>query len=72
MAMNLGNKMPDSHKLVILDINDIAMERFVEEAKRMGTSNGAVVDSRKVEMANNPNEVAEKSVSIQMSLILLL
>jgi hypothetical protein len=64
LAMNIRKGMLDSHQLVVLDIKDVAMERFVAEAKIVATSNGAVVDSRKVKMADNPRGVAEKSESI--------
>ncbi|KAK5203042.1 hypothetical protein LTR41_011229 [Exophiala xenobiotica] len=61
MAMNLREKMPASHTLVIRDTNVDAMKRFVEEVREMTKSKGAASNSMKLEVANNAGEVAEKS-----------
>jgi 3-hydroxyisobutyrate dehydrogenase len=70
MAMNLREKMPASHTLVIQDTNVDAMKRFVEEVRELTKSKGAASNSIKLEVANNAREVAEKSVSISRPEIL--
>lgn len=59
MAVNLRAKMPPSHNLIIMDVNDAAVTKFVTEV----TSGAAAVDSSKVQTAKSARQVAERSVS---------
>ena len=63
MALNLRAKMPASITLIVLDVNDEAMKRFVEENEAAAKISGAGAGSRQIEIAQNAREVAEKSVS---------
>lgn len=55
MAKNLRAKIPAADTLVIRDVNQDAIKRFVAEAKE-----------GPVEVAENAREVAEKSVSMRL------
>ncbi|KAJ5488490.1 3-hydroxyisobutyrate dehydrogenase [Penicillium diatomitis] len=59
MARNLRTKIPVSDTLMIRDVNEAAVERFVGEAREMGGQ---------VEVARNAREVAEKSTVVITSL----
>lgn len=63
MAKNLRAKIPATDTLVIRDVNEDAMKRFVEEARETAKGTGATEDAYKVEVAGCAREVAEKSVS---------
>jgi hypothetical protein len=56
MAKNLQSKLPESDTLVVQDINDEVLERFVKDAGERG--GGA-----RVRIAGNPAEAAGGSVS---------
>lgn len=58
MARNLLAKTPPSDKLIIRDVNEDVLHRFVEEAKIVKNSNAA----SRIEIASSVREVAEKSV----------
>jgi hypothetical protein len=60
MAWNLLAKTPPSDKLVIRDVNEDVLHRFVEEARIVKNSNAA----SRIEIASSVREVAEKSVCI--------
>lgn len=55
MAINLRKKLPQTSKLVICDVNQEAISRFVEETK---DPHGTVA------VATTPKEVAASSVSL--------
>lgn len=63
MAKNLRAKIPADDTLVVRDINQDAMKRFVEEAKSDAKDLGAKEGSWKVEIAECARDVADKSVS---------
>jgi len=63
MAKNLRAKIPAADTLVIRDVNEGVMERFVKEARETAKSAGVAEDAYKVEIAGCAREVAEKSVS---------
>ena len=64
MAKNLRAKIPSSDTLVIRDVNDEAVERFVAESKELAsTSELTVKDAFKVDVAASSREIAERSVS---------
>jgi hypothetical protein len=58
MARNLLAKIPSSDNLIIRDVNDDVMQRFIQEANTADTSNSA----SRVQIASSVREVAEKSV----------
>jgi hypothetical protein len=62
MAKNLRAKIPASDTLIIRDINEDAMKRFVAESQEAARSTGAGAGEGLVEIAENAREVAEKSV----------
>lgn len=62
MARNLRVKVPADDILVIYDANESATQRFVDE---LGTTVKGIV------VASNVKEVAEKSVSLSYSLVIL-
>jgi len=62
MALNLRAKMPASITLIVLDVNDKAMKRFVEENEAAAEILGADAGSMQIEIAQNAREVADKSV----------
>jgi len=64
MAWNLLAKTPPSDKLVIRDVNEDVLHRFVEEARIVKNSNAA----SRIEIASSVREVAEKSEVIFTSL----
>lgn len=55
MARNLRMKLPETDKVIVLDINRDVMGRFVTETQGAG--------SRQVDLAQSAREVAEKAVS---------
>lgn len=63
MAKNLRAKIPITDTLVIRDVNEDVMKKFVEESKEIAKSSGGNEGTYKVEVADGPREVAEKSVS---------
>lgn len=63
MARNLRAKIPSSDTLIIRDVNQDAMTRFIEESREVARSSGAGAEVGQVEIAENAREVAEKSVS---------
>lgn len=63
MAKNLRAKIPVTDTLVIRDVNEDVMTKFVEETKEIARSTGTADGTYKVEVAEGPREVAEKSVS---------
>lgn len=70
MARNLRAKIPASDTLIIRDVNQDAMTRFVEESQEVARSSGAGAEVGRVEIAGNAREVAEKSVSIPLHLMI--
>ena len=64
MAKNLRAKIPAADTLIIRDVNEEAAKRFVADAQEAARSAGAGSDEMRVEIAESPREVAEKSVSI--------
>lgn len=63
MAKNLRAKIPASDTLIVRDVNEDVMKRFVAEARETAQSNGAGANEGQVEIAQSAREVAEKSVS---------
>lgn len=63
MALNLRQKMPASHTLIVHDVNDQAIEGFVKEVEDFTKSKGTSAGTMKLETARNAREAAEKSVS---------
>lgn len=70
MAKNLRAKIPTSDTLIIIDECHDVMIRFIEENRKAAESSAARTNSRKVEIARNARELAEKSVSGIMSFLL--
>lgn len=68
MARNLRAKIPASDTLIIRDVNQDAMTRFVEESQEVARSSGAGAEVGRVEIAGNAREVAEKSTVMITSL----
>lgn len=60
MAKNLRAKIPASDTLVIRDLDSNIMQKFVDEIRASHSTPG---EPLKIELAANPREVAEKSVS---------
>ena len=54
MAINLRKKIPKESLLVISELNQEAVQRFLSETKDIG----------EVKVANTPREVGEQSVSV--------
>lgn len=63
MAASLREKMPASDKLLVLDVNTQLTRHFVDDDPQ--SRKGGVV---RISVANNARELAEKSVSICMSM----
>ncbi|KAK5063039.1 hypothetical protein LTR84_005115 [Exophiala bonariae] len=62
MALKLRENMPKSHKLLISDVNDQVLSRFIRAVQdAAGHAERGSVD---VQIAENPREVAEKSTVI--------
>ncbi|KAF3385195.1 hypothetical protein F1880_003074 [Penicillium rolfsii] len=68
MAKNLRAKIPASDTLIVRDVNEEAVKRFVAEAQEAARNNGAGADEGRVEIAENAREVAEKSTVMITSL----
>ncbi|CAI7654407.1 uncharacterized protein N7487_001934 [Penicillium crustosum] len=68
MAKNLRAKIPASDTLIVRDVNEDIMKRFVAEAQETAQSNGAGANEGQVEIAQNAREVAEKSIVMVTSL----
>lgn len=64
MARNLRAKIPASDTLIIRDVNEDSVKRFLAESREVARSSGAGAEVGRVEVAENAREVAEKSVSI--------
>lgn len=56
MALNLRKKLPESAKLIISELNQETVQRFLDETKDMGF----------VDVASTPREVSAKSVWFQV------
>ena len=63
MAKNLRAKIPETDTLLIRDVNEESMSRFVKEAREVARSSGAGDDTSEVLVAQTARELAEKSVS---------
>ncbi|KAJ5584849.1 uncharacterized protein N7459_004649 [Penicillium hispanicum] len=68
MAKNLRAKIPAADTLIVRDVNEEVIKRFVEEAQEAARNAGAGVDENRVEIAQNAREVAEKSTVMITSL----
>lgn len=64
MARNLRMKLPDTDKLIVLDINRDVMGRLVTETKEASRKDGKPDNARQVDFAQNAREVAEKAVRV--------
>ena len=62
MAKNLRAKIPAEDTLVIRDVNAESMDRFIKESRELAKSQGVAESGMKVEVAESPRELAEKSV----------
>lgn len=63
MAKNLRAKIPETDTLIIRDVNEENMSRFVKEAEEIARSSGAADGASEVLVAQTARELAEKSVS---------
>lgn len=63
MAKNLRAKIPEGDRLVLCDRNEKATTQFVQEASCPSSNNGPPRSAINIEVADNPREVVEKSVS---------
>ena len=61
MAINIRKKMPASHKLIVMDLNKVAVDNFVEETASLAKS-GDGANSMLLETSDNAKEVAAKCV----------
>ncbi|KAJ5096487.1 hypothetical protein NUU61_005843 [Penicillium alfredii] len=61
MAKNLRAKIPISDTLIVRDVNEETIKRFVAENQEARRSSGTSPDQGKVEIAESAREVAEKS-----------
>lgn len=69
MAKNLRAKIPASDTLVVCDVREDVTRQFVEEIRAEKSSSGAAPGPvRRVEVAANAREVAEKSVCISITI----
>ena len=68
MARKLRENMPKSYALLILDVNDQALIRFIEHFKDAAEGGKADSESMKVEIAKNARDLAERSVSSTFTL----
>jgi|ERR1700722_6382811 hypothetical protein len=64
MAKNLRAKIPETDTLIICDTNPKATEKFVEEVGIATSSTNAPGRGTGIHIAENPREVAQKSVSL--------
>jgi 3-hydroxyisobutyrate/3-hydroxypropionate dehydrogenase len=64
MAKNLRAKIPEADTLIICDTNPKATEKFVEEVGIATSSTNARGEGTRIHIAENPREVAQKSVSL--------
>lgn len=62
MAKNLRLKLPDTDKLIVLDINQDVMGQLVQETKEASVKEGKPDNARQVDLAQSAREVAEKAV----------
>lgn len=63
MAKNLRAKIPETDTFIIYDTNPKATEKFVEEVGIATSSTNAPGRGTGIHVAENPREVAQKSVS---------
>ncbi|PWY94669.1 3-hydroxyisobutyrate dehydrogenase [Aspergillus sclerotioniger CBS 115572] len=68
MAKNLRAKIPETDTLLIRDVNEDSMSRFVKEAGEATRSSGAGDGTSEVLVAQTARELAEKSTVIITSL----
>jgi hypothetical protein len=71
MAKNLRAKIPEADALIICDTNPTATKKFVEEVGIAASSTNASGKGTEIHIAENPKEVAQKSVSHTRSFSLL-
>lgn len=71
MAKNLRAKIPETDTLIIYDTNSKATEKFVEEVGIATSSTNAPGKGTGIHVAEDPREVAQKSVSLSHSSSLL-
>ena len=64
MAKNLRAKIPETDTLIICDANPKVTEKFVEEVGIATSSTNAPGKGTGIHIAENPKEVAQKSVSL--------
>lgn len=61
MAINIRKKMPASYKLIVMDLNKQAMEKFVEDIVSLAES-GDGANSMLVDTSDNAEEIAARCV----------
>jgi 3-hydroxyisobutyrate dehydrogenase len=64
MAKNLRAKIPETDTLIICDTNPKATGKFVEEVGIATSSTNSPGKGTGIHIAENPREVAQKSVSL--------
>lgn len=69
MALNLRYKVAGADKLVIYDRNTDVTTELVDEVRVAASSRGMAGNGIGIEIVNSPREVAEKSVSKFISII---
>ena len=67
MAKNLRAKIPPSDLLTVYDVNTSATKQFAEELGIVASNTDAPGKGTGIHLANDPREVAEKSVSTPIS-----
>lgn len=63
MARKLRENMPKSYALLISDVNDQVLARFVEHFENVAEQSGPDSELMKVQIARNARDLAERSVS---------
>ena len=63
MAKNLRAKIPESDTLIVCDVNKKATKQFVEEVGLAASHASNHGKQMRTQIADNPQEVAQKSVS---------
>lgn len=63
MARKLCENMPKSYTLLVSDVNDQVLTRFVEHFENAAENNGPDSEVMEVQIAKNARDLAERSVS---------
>lgn len=63
MARKLRENMPKSYTLMVSDVNDQALTRFVGHFETAAEHSGPDPELMKVQIAKNARDLAERSVS---------